>query len=243
MFGLTRRNQDISTYNPWREMEEFEKAFFGRPFGSFFDTPAFAQFRTDVTDEGDHYLLEADLPGFEKKDITLDIQNDTLIVRAERKSKVEEKDKKDKVIRMERSYGSYTRSFDISGVDADKIKAKYVDGVLRLTLPKLEQRLPERQTPGNRISHLTETPPGSNPGRCCFFSNSILQKINSAFTVCLFYHRTAEITICCKNTSQDCSREVSQLGGLIQFPDVCLQAGAVPVWAESGEERHPHTWP
>ena len=93
-----------------------------------------------MTDEGDHYLLEADLPGFEKKDITLDIQNDTLIVRAERKSKVEEKDK---VIRMERSYGSYTRSFDISGVDADKIKAKYVDGVLRLTLPKLEQRLPE----------------------------------------------------------------------------------------------------
>ena len=96
-----------------------------------------------MTDEGDHYLLEADLPGFEKKDITLDIQNDTLIVRAERKSRMEEKDKKDKVIRMERSYGSYTRSFDISGVDADKIKAKYVDGVLCLTLPKLEQRLPE----------------------------------------------------------------------------------------------------
>ena len=66
-----------------------------------------------------------------------------LRVCAERKSKVEEKDKKEKVIRMERSYGSYTRSFDISGVDADKIKAKYVDGALRLTLPKLEQRLPE----------------------------------------------------------------------------------------------------
>ena len=88
-------------------------------------------------------LLEADLPGFEKKDITLDIQKDMLIVRAERKSKVEEKDKEDKVIRMERSYSSYTRSFDISGVDADKIKAKYVDGVLKLTLPKLEQRLPK----------------------------------------------------------------------------------------------------
>ena len=139
MFGLTRRNQDI--FNPWREMEEFEKAFFGRPFGSFFDTPALSQFRTDVTDEGDHYLLEADLPGFEKKDITLDIQNDTLTVRAERKSKVEEK--KDKMIRMERSYGSYRRSFDLSGVDADKIKAQYVDGVLKLTLPKLEQRLSE----------------------------------------------------------------------------------------------------
>ena len=141
MFGLTIRNQNV--YNPWREMEEFERAFFGRPFGSFFETPALSQFRTDVTDEGDHYLLEADLPGFEKKDITLDIRDDTLIIRAERKSKVEEKDKKDKVIRMERSYGSYQRSFDISGVDADKIKAKYTDGVLRLTLPKLEQQQPK----------------------------------------------------------------------------------------------------
>ena len=139
MFGLTRRNQDI--FNPWQEMEEFEKAFFGRPFGSFFDAPALAQFRTDVTDEGDHYLLEADLPGFEKKDISLDILENTLTVRAERKSKVEEK--KDKMIRMERSYGSYQRSFDLSGVDADKIKAKYVDGVLKLTLPKQEQHLPE----------------------------------------------------------------------------------------------------
>ena len=143
MFGLTRRNQDMTTFNPWREMEEFEKAFFSNPFGSFFNTPALNQFRTDVTDEGDHYLLETDLPGFEKKDITLDIHDDTLTIRAERKSKVEEKDQKDKVIRMERSYGSYQRSFDISGVDADQIKAKYTDGVLRLTLPKLERPLPQ----------------------------------------------------------------------------------------------------
>ena len=143
MFGLARRNQDMTTFNPWREMEEFEKAFFSNPFGSFFNAPALNQFRTDVTDEGDHYLLETDLPGFEKKDITLEIHDDMLTIRAERKSKVEEKDKKDKVIRMERSYGSYQRSFDISGVDADQIKAKYTDGVLRLTLPKLERTLPQ----------------------------------------------------------------------------------------------------
>ena len=124
-------------------MEEFEKAFFSNPFGSFFNAPALKQFRTDVTDEGDHYLLETDLPGFEKKDITLDIHDDMLTIRAERKSKVEEKDQKDKVIRMERSYGSYQRSFDISGVDADQIKAKYTDGVLCLTLPKLERSLPQ----------------------------------------------------------------------------------------------------
>ena len=138
MFGLTVRNQNRSIYNPWREMEELERAFFGRPF---FDAPSFNAFRTDVTDEGDHYLLETDLPGFDKKDITLDIQDDTLTIRAERKSNYEEK--KDKFVRMERSYGSYQRSFDLTGIDADKIKAKYKDGVLRLTLPKLEQRLPE----------------------------------------------------------------------------------------------------
>ena len=145
MFGLTSRNnnQGIRTYNPFHEMEELERAFFSNPFGSFWGNTSLAEFKTDVTDEGDHYLLEADLPGFEKKDITLDIQGNTLTVHAERHSRVEEKDQKDKVIRMERSYGSYTRSFDVSGVDADQIKAKYTDGVLSLTLPKLERSLPQ----------------------------------------------------------------------------------------------------
>lgn len=145
MFGLTTRNNNngLRTYDPFREMEAFERAFFSDPFAGFFNTTELAQFRTDVTDEGDHFLLEADLPGFEKKDINLDIQGDTLTIHAERHSKVEEKDKKDKVVRMERSYGSYSRSFDITGIDPDKIKAKYDNGVLRLTLPKLEQRLPE----------------------------------------------------------------------------------------------------
>ena len=141
MFGLMTRNHNpgLRTYDPFREMEAFERAFFSDPFAGFFNTSELAQFRTDVTDEGDHFLLEADLPGFEKKDINLDIQGDTLTIHAERHSKVEEKDKKDKIVRMERSYGSYSRSFDITGIDPEKIKAKYVDGVLRLTLPKAEQ--------------------------------------------------------------------------------------------------------
>ena len=144
MFELTRRNNHhINTYNPFREMEEFEKNFFGNPFGTFFGTQDLAEFKTDVTYEGDHYLLEADLPGFDKKDIKLDINGDTLTVQAERHSKIEEKDKKDKIVRIERSYGSYSRQFDVSGVDTDNIKAKYEDGVLKLTLPKKEKTLPE----------------------------------------------------------------------------------------------------
>ena len=145
MFELTRRNNNhhVNAYNPFRELEEFERNFFGNPFGSFFSSGDLAEFKTDVTDEGDHYLLEADLPGFEKKEIQLDISGDTLTVRAERHSKIEEKDKKEKVVRVERSYGSYSRSFDISGVDADQIKAKYENGVLKLTLPKKQVTLPE----------------------------------------------------------------------------------------------------
>ena len=54
-----------------------------------------------------------------------------------------EKDKKNKYVRCERSYGSYSRSFDLSGVKADEIKAKYENGVLKLTMPKKENTLPE----------------------------------------------------------------------------------------------------
>ena len=145
MFELTHRNNNhhISTYNPFRELEDFERSFFNSPFSSFFGTQDLAEFKTDVSDEGDHYLLEADLPGFDKKDIQLDINGDTLTVRAERHSKLEEKDKKDKLVRIERSYGSYSRQFNISGVEAEQIKAKYDNGVLMLTLPKKQTTLPE----------------------------------------------------------------------------------------------------
>lgn len=147
MFELSRRNNhQVNSYNPFREIEELEKRFFGDPFSSFFGTQDLAEFKTDVTDEGDHYLLEADLPGFEKKDIRLDLNGDTLTIQAERHSKVEDKDQKGKVVRMERSYGSYSRQFNVSEIDADHIKAAYDNGVLKLILPKKEACLPESRT-------------------------------------------------------------------------------------------------
>ena len=93
MFDITRRNnnnRNVARYNPYREMEEFERNFFSDPFGSFFNNRDLAEFKTDVIDEGDHYLLEADLPGFEKKDIKLDLDGDVLTVNAERHSKVKQ---------------------------------------------------------------------------------------------------------------------------------------------------------
>ncbi len=143
MFELkpyTRKNHAV--YNPFREMDEWERGFFSDPFG-FFGNGALDAFKTDIKDEGDHYELEADLPGFEKKDIQLDVNGDILTVRAERHSEHEEKDKKEKYMRCERSYGCYSRDFDVSNVDADNIKAKYENGVLKLTLPKKAEKLPE----------------------------------------------------------------------------------------------------
>ncbi len=135
MFELTRRNNNnITSYNPFREMEEMERRFFGPHFDDFFRSDI-AAFKTDVTDEGDHYLLEADLPGFRKEDIRLELDGDTLTIRAERHSNVEKKEKHE-LVRVERSYGAYSRSFDVSAVKAEDIKAKYENGVLQLTLPK-----------------------------------------------------------------------------------------------------------
>ena len=121
-------------------MDELENRLFSNPFG-FFDAASLDEFKTDIKDEGDHYELEADLPGFEKKDIKLDINGDVLTVNAERHSEHEEKDKKGKYVRCERSYGSYSRQFDLSGVDAEKITAKYENGVLKLTMPKKTETL------------------------------------------------------------------------------------------------------
>lgn len=143
MFELRpyRKNDHITAYNPFKEMEEMEKAFFGDPVSAFFRTGDLAEFKTDISDEGDHYVLEADLPGFDKKDIKLDIKGDTLIINAERHSE-KKSGEKDKYICSERSWGRYTREFDISSVEADNIKAKYDNGVLTLILPKKEETLP-----------------------------------------------------------------------------------------------------
>ncbi len=131
------------SYNPFREMEELERRFFGAPFESYFRSADLAEFKTDIWDQGNSYLLEADLPGFDKKDIQLDISGDTLTIQAERHAQYEDSDKKNPYVHMERSYGKYSREFDVSMVDTDKINAKYDNGVLRLIMPKKQTAEPE----------------------------------------------------------------------------------------------------
>lgn len=132
MFDLlpfARRN-DLSNY-----FDDFEKNFFGDY------SPKMASLKTDIIDKDNAYVIEADVPGFKKEDISIDIDGQYLTIKAEKK---EEKEKKeDNYICRERRCGSYTRSFDISNVKADEIAAEFDNGVLKLTLPKLEEEAPK----------------------------------------------------------------------------------------------------
>ena len=125
-------------YNPFRDFEDINRAFFG--------DNSLAEFKTDIRDVGDGFVLEADLPGFKKEDIKLFLNGDTLTIKAERHSDFEDQDKKSGYLRCERSYGSYSRSFDVTGVDVSQISASYNDGVLRIRLPKQAPKQPDART-------------------------------------------------------------------------------------------------
>ena len=148
MFGITpyRKNQNEVTYDPFREMRDMERRLFGGPFDGFFRGSDLAEFKTDVRDQGDAYLVECDLPGFAKEDIHLDIEGDVLTIKAERHSEFEDKEKQGGYLRCERTYGSFSRSFDVSEIERDGIKAKLDNGVLTLTLPKKQGKPVEKQS-------------------------------------------------------------------------------------------------
>lgn len=144
MYGLAQYrpvNHELE-YNPFKTMADFEKRFFGEPFVGFMRNTEPLAFKTDISDQGDKYLLEADLPGFKKEDVNLDLDGDKLTIKAERHSEHEEKDDKGNLICSERSFGSYSRSFDVSEVNTEEITAKLEDGVLTLDLPKKQASVP-----------------------------------------------------------------------------------------------------
>ena len=93
-----------------------------------------------MTDTGDACKLEAELPGFKKEDIKIDVENDCLTISAERK--LDNSENKHNFVKRERFYGSYSRSFDVSGINVDGIEAAYTDGVLSLVMPKKVETVP-----------------------------------------------------------------------------------------------------
>ena len=100
-------------------------------------------FRTDIRDAGDKFILEAELPGFDKGDIKLDVKDGILTITAEHSENQDQKDDKGTYIRRERRYGSFSRSFDITGINEAGITAAYNNGILELNLPKAVPVVPE----------------------------------------------------------------------------------------------------
>ena len=106
------RHMRSASFDPFRMLDEMDRRFFA-------NAPSVTAFRTDVLDTGDAFKLEHVLPGFKKEDIKIDIENDCLTISAERK--VDNKEEKDNYIKRERLYGSFSRSFDVSGINVDGI--------------------------------------------------------------------------------------------------------------------------
>ena len=135
MFGMLpfERGND----NTFDTFDKFMRNFFDHSNTSL---PAF---RTDIRDAGDKFILEAELPGFEKEDIKLDLKDGILTISAEHNENSDQKDEKGNYIRRERRYGSFSRSFDVTGIDEGNITATYQNGVLALNLPKAQPVIPE----------------------------------------------------------------------------------------------------
>ncbi len=96
----------------------------------------------DIVERENDFNIRIDLPGVDKKDVKIIVQNDVLTIKGEKKQESEKKD--DNYFRVERSYGTFQRSFTLpASVASDKIDASYNNGVLTISIPKLEEAKPK----------------------------------------------------------------------------------------------------
>jgi HSP20 family protein len=130
---------------PFRDFSDFPaeiNRLFGRPVfpGTWLAPKNGGQWLPDVdiTEEKDRILVKADLPGMKQEEISVEVSDGILTIKGERKRETESKE--GKTYRVERSYGSFLRSFTLpAGVDATKVNAAYKSGVLEVALPKLAE--------------------------------------------------------------------------------------------------------
>lgn len=118
-------------------------------FDDMFQAPFFkdnATMKTDIRQEDGNYVLDMELPGFNKEDIRIDLNNGYLNVEAVKNSNTEEKDKKGNIIRQERYSGSCSRSFYVGNqIREEDIQASYVNGELKITFPDKENKAVEEK--------------------------------------------------------------------------------------------------
>jgi len=129
---LTRSNNETAN---------FFNSFAPAPFRFFEEDSVVWSPRVDVEETDEAVVVHADLPGIDKKDLSVNLKDNLLTIRAERKNEKEEKGKN--YYRSERAFGTFQRTFTLSErVKSDAIKADYKNGVLTVTLPKAEEVKP-----------------------------------------------------------------------------------------------------
>ena len=141
---------NLVTWDPYREISSIHNRF-NRIFGGAL-TPRERDEElslgawippVDIVEEKERILLTAELPGFQEKDIDVQMEGNLLTLRGERKSEVEKEGRT--FHRVERSYGQFFRSFTLpNNVDRDRIKAKFANGLLEVELPKREEARPKQ---------------------------------------------------------------------------------------------------
>ena len=144
----------IVRWEPLREFSTLQNEM-NRLFNTVFDTPAPAgngglrrwMPAMDLVESGDHFVLRADLPGLSEDDVTIEVEDSVLTISGERKA--EHEVNKDGYHRVERAFGTFSRSLTLpEGVDAEAVQATFDRGVLEVRIPKPEQRKPRKITIG-----------------------------------------------------------------------------------------------
>jgi HSP20 family protein len=139
----------ITRWRPFRDLVSIQDEM-NRLFEDFFGhTPVRSGWTegvwnptVDISEDKDNVIIKAEMPGLRKDDVKISVQDNVLILKGDKKQEKEEKDKN--YHRIERSYGSFCRSFQLpTTVKTDKIRAVYKDGVLNLILPKTEEVKPK----------------------------------------------------------------------------------------------------
>lgn len=123
-------------FKPWNQI--FDNA--GSVFGTMLTMPA-----VNIVEDKDKFMIKLAVPGMKKEDFHINLEGDMLTISAELEEEKEEKEKT--FTRKEYNFNSFSRSFTVpTGIKTDKIEAKYVDGVLKLVLPKSETTLKAKAT-------------------------------------------------------------------------------------------------
>ncbi len=139
----------LTQYDPWKVFDEMRKEMeralaVRNEEGSTVATADWVP-AVDIKEEDDRFVIEADIPGVDPKDIEISMENGVLSIKGERK--LERKEEKDNYKRIERVYGSFYRRFALPDTaDAEKISAKSKNGVLEIVIPKKEEVKPRRIT-------------------------------------------------------------------------------------------------